>query len=168
MDNRKEDTTPEYSNVEDSMTSSIPTKKNPSYELRNIQQIKKKEANENYSKRALNMFVVLIIMMVILFIINILSIALSAAIYTRQSSGESKILNKIDKTSNDITTMLEQVIRPQCSVCQNNTASLLNMSIKVIDTINNFYFSAITVYWSTNPDILRTRLMVPCCLPQHE
>ena len=56
MDNRTEDMTPEYSSADDPMTSSIPTEKNPSYELRIIQQSKQKETNKNNSKRAQKFF----------------------------------------------------------------------------------------------------------------
>ena len=53
----------------------------------------------------------------------------------------TKILNKIDKLSNDITIALQEIIGPQCSVCQNNTELLLNISkssIELLDKINTF------------------------------
>ena len=138
MDNRTEDSTPEYSSVDDPMTSTIPTKKNPSYELRTIQQSKQKETNENNSKRVQKCFMALIIMMVILLFINILTIGLSVAIYTQLSSTETEILNKIDKLSNDT---LQEIIGPQCSVCQNNKELLLNISkssTELLGTLNIF------------------------------
>ena len=138
MDNRTEVMTPEYSSADDPMTSTIPTKKNPSYDLRTLQQSKQKETNANNSKKAQKFFMVLIIVMIILLLINILTIGLSVAIYTRLSSAETKILNKIDKLSNDT---LQEIIGPQCSVCQSNKELLLNISkysTELLGTLNTF------------------------------
>ena len=105
---------------------------------------------------------VLIIVMVILLLTNILTIGLSVAIYTRLSSAETKILNKTDKLSNDTTITLQEIIGPQCSVCQNNTELLLNISkssIELLDKINTFisvqsqYYTSLQIQTSCGPGL---------------
>ena len=140
MDNRTEDMIPEYSSADDPMTSTIPTKKNPSYKLRIIQQSKQKETNGNNS-RAQKFLIVLIIVMVILLVVNILTIGLSVPIYTQLLSAETKILNNIDKLSNNTTMVSQVIVGPQCIVCQNNKELLLNISkssIELLDALNTF------------------------------
>ena len=123
MDNSTEDMTPEYCYVVDS---TIQTNKNPSYILRkkdDIQQSKKNKTKGNDFKRALgtaNIFMVLIVMMVILLIINIVLIALSVATYSRSSSEQSRMQDKIEKTNNDMTSVLMKLDTIQTNMFSND------------------------------------------------
>ena len=115
-----------------------------------INQITTKEAKQNNTNDSQNntKHNVMLIIMVILLLLTLASIALSVATYTRSSSQQSRMQDQIEKTNNDMTSVLMTI---QTNMSNNDIQDHSNISqiLNQLDAKLEHFISLQTQYTST-------------------
>ena len=84
--------------------------------------------NQNKAKDSIKYNVMLIILIVLLLILTLVSIALSVATYSRSSSEQSKVQDQLNKTNNDVISVLRKLDTIQSYVSYNEISGQSNIS----------------------------------------